>query len=261
MRHRAQRPSVRLITALPARRGVVAGTVVLLGASTGVGLVVTGADQATDRPTAGEQVAEVGGTTYPGAAARDAIDADRSSYPSRGQARTSPSAAVSAAPEREATQPSADGPADGPAVGSAAGAPQSGTSTPTPSRPAAGDEPTGQPSPSTTPAPSSPSRAAPTEPAPTETAEPAPAPAGPDTSAVTQLSVGGTWTVALSSDTPTVSFECSLDGGAYAPCSPVVSFLQLSNGRHTLSARAVDQAGNVDPSPVVISTTVTDSVL
>jgi hypothetical protein len=78
---------------------------------------------------------------------------------------------------------------------------------------------------------------------------------------VTQVSVGGTWTVALSSDTPTVTFECSLDGGAYTPCSPVVSVLQLGNGRHTLSARAVDQAGNVDPTPVVISTNVTGSAL
>ena len=257
MRHRAPRSSLRLITALPARRGVVAGTVVLLGVSAGVGLAVTGSDQAADQPAAGEQVAEVGGTTYPGAAARDAIGADRASYPSRGQARTSPSAAVSAAPEREAAQPSADGPA----LDSSGGTSPSTASTPASTSPDAGES-TQQPSPSTTPASSSPSRAAPSEPAPTgTTAEPAPAPTGPDTSAVTQLSVGGTWTVALSSDTPTVTFECSLDGGAYVPCSPVVSFLQLSNGRHTLSARAVDQAGNVDPTPVVISTNVTGSVL
>jgi hypothetical protein len=43
-------------------------------------------------------------------------------------------------------------------------------------------------------------------------------------------------------------FECKLDGHAFAACvSPLA--LKLKTGRHTFSVRAIDAAGNVDPSP------------
>ena len=44
-------------------------------------------------------------------------------------------------------------------------------------------------------------------------------------------------------------FECSLDGGPYAPCGSPATFSGLAEGRHTFAARAIDAAGNVDASP------------
>lgn len=46
-----------------------------------------------------------------------------------------------------------------------------------------------------------------------------------------------------------VTYECSLDGAPFAPCGSPVSFGGLEDGAHWLGARAVDAAGNVDPSP------------
>jgi hypothetical protein len=43
-------------------------------------------------------------------------------------------------------------------------------------------------------------------------------------------------------------FECSLDGGAYAACSSPLT-VKVKKGRHTMSVRASDDAGNVDPTP------------
>ncbi|RYZ02713.1 MAG: hypothetical protein EOO73_30595 [Myxococcales bacterium] len=54
----------------------------------------------------------------------------------------------------------------------------------------------------------------------------------------------------------TASFECSLDGGAYAPCNATYSTPALVDGSHTLSVRAKDAAGNVDPNPETYTWTV-----
>jgi hypothetical protein len=45
------------------------------------------------------------------------------------------------------------------------------------------------------------------------------------------------------------SFTCSLDGAAYTSCSSATSYSDLEPGWHTFAVRAVDAAGNVDPSP------------
>lgn len=51
-----------------------------------------------------------------------------------------------------------------------------------------------------------------------------------------------------------VTFECALDGGAFAPCTSPLD-LTVTPGAHTLEVRAVDAAGNVDASPLSIAWT------
>ncbi|MBJ6765056.1 Ig-like domain repeat protein [Myxococcaceae bacterium JPH2] len=61
-------------------------------------------------------------------------------------------------------------------------------------------------------------------------------------------------TFAYDSSKPGVSFECSLDGAAYAPCNPSYP---VNDGLHSLQARARDTlTGLVDLSPAVWSWTV-----
>ena len=45
------------------------------------------------------------------------------------------------------------------------------------------------------------------------------------------------------------SFECSLDGGAWVPCSSPLTYDSLAVGTHTFEVRAADGAGDVDPTP------------
>src|SRR5207302_1296414 len=44
-----------------------------------------------------------------------------------------------------------------------------------------------------------------------------------------------------------LTFQVSLDGSAFAPSANPLALTNLTVGTHTLAARAVDQAGNVDP--------------
>jgi len=55
------------------------------------------------------------------------------------------------------------------------------------------------------------------------------------------------------------SFQCSLDGAAFAACTSPQTYSSLSTGAHTFSVRAVDTAGNVDASPATASWTTTAS--
>lgn len=52
------------------------------------------------------------------------------------------------------------------------------------------------------------------------------------------------------------TFECSVDGGAFAGCSSPFSTAALADGPHTFAVRAVDAALNVDPTPATHSWTV-----
>lgn len=63
-------------------------------------------------------------------------------------------------------------------------------------------------------------------------------------------------TFQFAADEPGVTYECALDGGAFVPCDALFLAGPLSDGQHTLLVRAVDQAGNVDPSPLSITWTV-----
>jgi hypothetical protein len=51
-------------------------------------------------------------------------------------------------------------------------------------------------------------------------------------------------------------FQCRLDGGAFKPCVSPRLYAGLKDGKHTFRVRAVDAAGNVDPSPAVRSWTI-----
>lgn len=52
-----------------------------------------------------------------------------------------------------------------------------------------------------------------------------------------------------SSEEPS-TFQCSIDGGAFAPCDTPYSSPVLADGTHTLEVAAIDRAGNIDPAPV-----------
>jgi hypothetical protein len=60
---------------------------------------------------------------------------------------------------------------------------------------------------------------------------------------------------ALGSTDPGATLQCSLDSGAFAPCSASHSVV-LRKGTHTLTVRATDAAGNVDASPATVTTRV-----
>jgi len=52
------------------------------------------------------------------------------------------------------------------------------------------------------------------------------------------------------------TFECSLDGAAFASCPNPQTYSSLVDGAHTFQARAIDPAGNIDPSPASYSWTI-----
>ncbi|HYR13742.1 MAG TPA: hypothetical protein VEQ67_05920, partial [Mycobacterium sp.] len=48
---------------------------------------------------------------------------------------------------------------------------------------------------------------------------------------------------------PGSTFQCSLDGSPFAPCTSPWSYIVDVSGNHTFLVRAIDPAGNVDPTP------------
>lgn len=81
-----------------------------------------------------------------------------------------------------------------------------------------------------------------------------PDPTAPDT----QIDAGPAGAVASASAQFTFSspdlgeaatFECAVDGAAFAACTSPVDLVDLADGEHAFEVRAVDAAGTVDPSP------------
>ena len=58
-----------------------------------------------------------------------------------------------------------------------------------------------------------------------------------------------TATFDFSSNENNVTYECNLDGAGFVACTDPVTFTNLTEGTHTLQVRAIDQAGNTDPTP------------
>ncbi|MEW5829758.1 MAG: SBBP repeat-containing protein, partial [Chloroflexota bacterium] len=60
----------------------------------------------------------------------------------------------------------------------------------------------------------------------------------------------------FSSPDATATFECRLDGGGFGPCASPASYTGLGDGPHTFEVRAVDPAGNTDPTPASYAWTI-----
>ena len=63
-------------------------------------------------------------------------------------------------------------------------------------------------------------------------------------------------TFAFSSDEAGSTFECRLDGGAWTACSSPHALGGLARTAHTFEVRAVDPAGNADPTPATFQWTI-----
>lgn len=54
---------------------------------------------------------------------------------------------------------------------------------------------------------------------------------------------------ATDTDGGPLTFQCTLDGAPWEPCTSPKSYTGLGRGSHTFSVRAIDQYGNADPTP------------
>jgi hypothetical protein len=85
-----------------------------------------------------------------------------------------------------------------------------------------------------------------------------PADTTPPQTTITEQPADGTSTDATLKFTADehATFECSLDGAAYAPCVSPKAYTGLAVGGHTFAVRATDDAGNVDLTPATVSWTI-----
>jgi hypothetical protein len=73
--------------------------------------------------------------------------------------------------------------------------------------------------------------------------------AAPDTAITEFTATGRSAGAAFVSDVPGATFECRLDGAAFAACASPKQYAGLGSGQHTFQVRAVDAAGSRDPTP------------
>jgi hypothetical protein len=76
--------------------------------------------------------------------------------------------------------------------------------------------------------------------------------AGPDTMIVSGppgVTTNASPTFAFASPVAGATFQCSLDEGAFAACASPFTAPPLAAGDHTFAVRALDAAGNADPTP------------
>ena len=69
------------------------------------------------------------------------------------------------------------------------------------------------------------------------------------TSGPAALSASPNATFAFTADELGSTFECSLDGTAFAACTSPASYSGLADGPHTFDVRATDPSANTDPTP------------
>jgi hypothetical protein len=95
---------------------------------------------------------------------------------------------------------------------------------------------------------------------PTKTTSGPPPSSGPPTTAITSGPSGlvgtSTATFTFSSSQADSTFQCSLDGAPWAACTSPQTYTALAEGAHTFEVRAVNAAGEVDPTPASASFTV-----
>jgi hypothetical protein len=60
----------------------------------------------------------------------------------------------------------------------------------------------------------------------------------------------------FSASEPGSTFECDLDNGGFAACTSPQTYTNLPDGPHTFQVRAIDAAGNVDPTPAQYTWTI-----
>ncbi len=70
------------------------------------------------------------------------------------------------------------------------------------------------------------------------------------------LSASADATFTFTSDDPDATFECSLDGNAFASCTSPQDYIGLVDGSHTFEARAIEGFGHPDPTPASYTWTI-----